>query len=286
MKSDTIWKAARRGDLDAVRRFATRDGVPDVEDDYDVQSLLTVACEAGHIEVVRFLLEHRQVHRVDYAPEAFAAMRFGRYDVLQLLLEWGTDPNAAEHSKHGPSLFQVAFEERNVPVVRLLLLHGDYLGTVGEEYLDAEITENENEVEFNEELPPMIELAARAGDEELTQFLVEVGAPLDGETPEFYVERARQNEWKFPKSLTAEPPQEPLATRNHGRENTEVFASDAYQTFWGCVLMVLLTLLGVGILRFVSHLVLSLGWFELVLWLGVPLCIYVIGKFGRNAPPE
>ncbi len=286
MKSDTIWKAARRGDSDAVRRFATRNGVPDVEDDYDVQSLLTVACEAGHIEVVRFLLEHRQVHRVDYTPEAFAAMRFGRYDVLQLLLEWGTDPNAAEHSKHGPSLFQVAFEERNVPVVRLLLLHGDYLGTVGEEYLDAEITENEVEFEFDEELPPMIELAARAGDEELTQFLVEVGAPLDGETPEFYVERARQNEWKFPKSLTAEPPQEPLSTRNNGRENTKVFASDAYRTFWGCVLMVLLALLVIGIVRWLLLVVAEAGPVETLFWLGVPVLIYLIGKFGRNGPPE
>jgi hypothetical protein len=61
-------------------------------------------------------------------------------------------------------------------------------------------------------------------------------------------------------------------------------ASEAYQNFWGCVIQAFLALLCVGAWRVAANGWTSSRWGDLLLCVGPPFCIYLIGKYGLNPP--
>ena len=86
-----IWWAVQRGDLQTTQEILEKQGWPEEDERAhysDTHSLLATACAAGHIEIVKFLLDWRKYSGGGcYVPEGMAALRNGRMDVLQLLLE-------------------------------------------------------------------------------------------------------------------------------------------------------------------------------------------------------
>jgi hypothetical protein len=281
MTRDTVWQAARRGDLDAVREFIARDGVPDVEDDYDRQSLLTLACEAGHVEVVRFLLGiGRLVIIYGRSPEAFAAARYARLDVLELLHQEGwAGACDTEHSKHGPSLFFEMFDERNVPVVRWFVERDPELLDAlldFEEHLQQHLTEKEQE---HESSPALLELAARAGDVELARFLIEVGARVYGESPDATFERAAKNALSLP-GVLPEQKTGALEVEWLRRPNSKPeLQLTPVQNFWFWVCLLVLTAVVVGVFRAVWMFAHVASWPEIALWSAVALALVLLMRF-------
>ncbi|BCM90745.1 hypothetical protein IAD21_02605 [Abditibacteriota bacterium] len=263
---DTIWKATRRGDLDAVRKFAERDGIPDVKDDYDSQSLLTYACAAGHVDIVRFLWRRGvTVIIVGRAPEAFAAMENGHLDVLRLLCELGLDPFSTRYHKHGDYLIDLAIEQRRVEEVRLLLAHR---GHIYPEYED-EMTAEEADHESDTDLPSPLELAARAGDIEFVAFLLEVGVDLKSQTVNYYLLKAQSNVPKYERRQ-----QDEIEKELRGRLRSQRSSEDV-SLFWGC------TIFGIFALAFcwISYrLALWVGWWEFSLFALFFLPVYLNTK--------
>ena len=179
---DSIWLATERGDVEAVRRFVEADGVPDVEEnDYDgSKSLLTLACRAGQVAVVRYFMEigyrdpispfDPQVPHVFAAtvPHAFAALEENHLDVLRVLCEFDLDVNAPSN-KHGPWLTEQAVYDRNLEAVQLLLEFGGEIW-LGYDQDDAEVLDSISWTYSNS--PPPLEVASLAGDRELVKFLL------------------------------------------------------------------------------------------------------------------
>lgn len=235
---DDIWSATKRGDLEKVREFVVCDGIPCTEDDWNPDSLLSVACAAGHAHIVRFLLEQgaRSTRYIGRAPEAFIAMRRARLDVLRVLCEFGLDPNGTEYSKHGESLIIRALQERRADVVRLLLEHGAEIHTYlyGDEMTEEEIEGNS---------PSEIELAARAGDEEFVDFLLEVGVPLGDHNATYYRKKARQSAAKFEQKQA--PNQGPPSERGGATSN-----ANSGDVALGCLVWTMLGTVLVWLCRF------------------------------------
>ena len=125
------------------------------------------------------------------APEAFAALENGHTDVLRLLCKRGLDPYSTRYSKHGAYLIDAAIEQRNADVVRLLVARGANISSGYEDEMTPEEHEN------YDGSPTPLELAARAGDWEFVSFLLQVGVGLQGQTPNYYLLKARQNAPKF-----------------------------------------------------------------------------------------
>ena len=203
---DDVWLATERGDVEAVRRFVEARGVPNIaKDDYDgANSLLSVACRAGQVEVVRYFMEigyrdpgapfDPQVPHLFAAkvPHAFAALEENHLDVLRVLCEFDLDVNAPSN-KHGESLTEQAVYDRNLEALQLLLQFG---GEISLHYDQDDGKILDSLFWPNGYCPPPLEVASLAGDEELVEFLLRAYPDHSADQRERYLERTRQNEWK------------------------------------------------------------------------------------------
>lgn len=191
MSKDDIWLAANRGSLFAVTRFIDAHGLPAVNKQGD--SLLTIACRAGHANVVAYLVDigadENGLRDPQHAPHAFEAMRNGHLEVIQAICEngWGLQTHAVE-SKYGSNLIDDAAFHRQTEIVGYLLEQGHEID------MDAVL---ERDGRFcpagfydHEEKPLAIEWAMRAGAADWVAFLCEVGADVGEYDCAYYHERA------------------------------------------------------------------------------------------------
>jgi ankyrin repeat protein len=88
---------------------------------------LIMACEQGHLEIARFLLEHRGafVHGVDSSGDNSLALACtnGHLEIVRLVLQHGAHINAAR-ALCGSTPLILASRCGHVTIVRLLLEHG------------------------------------------------------------------------------------------------------------------------------------------------------------------
>ena len=86
---------------------------------------LFVACEGGHVDVMRLLIDHgahvRQL-RNDGATPLFAACYWGHFDAAKLLIDEDADVGQADIDGESPLL--VALVRHHAEVARLLLREG------------------------------------------------------------------------------------------------------------------------------------------------------------------
>ncbi|BCM90744.1 hypothetical protein IAD21_02604 [Abditibacteriota bacterium] len=249
---DTLLKAINRGDLSAVRGFVERGDIParrtyewsnpdthplfQPEDGVGANaSLLTTACKVGHVEVVRYLLEagdYRE-HYAQYAPEAFAAMEYGHLEVFRLLCEYGLDADVQEFSKHGESITALAIDERRIEYLRLLL---PWEPSIFVDYEDEETTDEEFE---SGKLPSTLELAARAGDVELAELLLEAEFPLGEQSTDYYLEKAQQNAPKYQQRLKQQAREEQEEKERRKQQQEEDAKNAESANFWSCIFFIL-----------------------------------------------
>lgn len=91
------WDAVRNMDWATVEMLEvftleTRDDVPDTKG-VVLHRVLSAAAEAGHVEIARYLMEHRGC--VIYLTAVRAALKNNRWSVSELFLEKGWDINEA-----------------------------------------------------------------------------------------------------------------------------------------------------------------------------------------------
>jgi ankyrin repeat protein len=63
----------------------------------DPKTALVVACERGHVEVARLLLDHGGVTKEELEGALCVAAREGRVETLKMLMERGADPSVHEN---------------------------------------------------------------------------------------------------------------------------------------------------------------------------------------------
>ena len=111
-----------------VRRLLKEDAAdPSVPGKSDpIRTPLYFAAKAGHVDLVRLLLEHNadiNQARIDCgATPVYLAAQEGHADVVQVLLEHNADPNRAETSNGTTPVF-VAAQNGHAGVVKVLLGH-------------------------------------------------------------------------------------------------------------------------------------------------------------------
>jgi ankyrin repeat protein len=127
-----IWGAAHDGDLAEVERLVGQDpGLLDATNGTCGATPLMCASYWGHVEVVRWLLDHGAViNEVD--DYGFTALGLAGGDggppVVRLLLERGADPTIA--TREGTTPLVAASSEGQLEVVRCLLGHASAKATI------------------------------------------------------------------------------------------------------------------------------------------------------------
>lgn len=124
-----IEAALRAGDLSTVRDlFSGEPGFPNVSDPLTWTPLLSLAISSSPPTLVRELLDagaSPNYETTDGCPAVYAALssdRADRYELIELLLERGADPDARGINDYTP--LHLAVAQRDERAMRLLLAHG------------------------------------------------------------------------------------------------------------------------------------------------------------------
>ena len=101
----SLLAACKEGNTDVVRTWLIRDRKLSKEAGYDGKTPLFIACENGHAETARVLVDNE--FAVDQATEKgetplYMTCRNGHVDVAELLLESGADINIADGEGRTP----------------------------------------------------------------------------------------------------------------------------------------------------------------------------------------
>jgi hypothetical protein len=115
-----LLKAAKDGEVESVRELLQCEGVnvryhEELWDGAPITALV-VACERGHVEIARLLLEHGGETRQELEGAFWRAARDGHAELVKMLMERGADASARDNNA-------VRWAARNghVNVVKLLL---------------------------------------------------------------------------------------------------------------------------------------------------------------------
>ena len=116
--------ASNAGHLEVVRLLLEYGANPNIQNEYQLTPLID-ASEKGHLEIVRLLLENgadpnRRLHNED--TPLIIASRIGHLEIVRLLLEYGANPNLK--NKYGNTPLMLASQKGLLEMVRLLLEHG------------------------------------------------------------------------------------------------------------------------------------------------------------------
>jgi ankyrin repeat protein len=121
-----IWEAARDGNLGEVQRLLGHDsGLLDVKTVAGWTPLMH-ASQAGHVDVVRWLLDKGAANNEfanDGATPLYVACHKGHSPVVRLLLESEADPFSSALKENGCTPFMVACARGHLEVVRWMLGH-------------------------------------------------------------------------------------------------------------------------------------------------------------------
>jgi len=90
------------------------------KEEYNFYTLLSYACDNGHIDIVQLLLEQKYID-VNYQGPLYCACQNGHIDIVQLLLK----RKDIDVNKWSP--LEKACENGHTDIVRLLLKHPDIL---------------------------------------------------------------------------------------------------------------------------------------------------------------
>ncbi len=189
--TDEIWRAAQFGDLADVMRIIDAQGLPLTKDERG-DSLLAVACRAGHEDVVAYLVDigadENGSRGPQIAPHAFEAMENGHLEVVRAICEngWGLQTHVVE-GKYGMNLIDSSVFRRKTEIVRYLLEQGHEIDVWS--VLEREQRYCPSDLDDAEELLA-IERAMQAGAADLVLFLCEVGVDLGEHDRDYYYERA------------------------------------------------------------------------------------------------
>ena len=103
-----LYVACQIGHLDVVRMLLSTEGIePNRAEEEDGSTPLYIACEKGHLDVVRMLLSTEGIDpdraEENGATPLFIACQMGHLDVVRMLLSVdGIDPNRANANKQTP----------------------------------------------------------------------------------------------------------------------------------------------------------------------------------------
>lgn len=128
-RQDTIWMHARYGRIDALRKMLDADPKLLDRKDGDERTPLHLAARWGRLDIVKLLLargaapDEKAYNR--FTPLHMAIM-FGRREILELLLEQKVDVNAKTAFDRTP--VDLAIEHKQKPLMELLLKHGAHYG--------------------------------------------------------------------------------------------------------------------------------------------------------------
>jgi ankyrin repeat protein len=169
--SDDIHSAAKRGDVQAVRKFLA-EGRDANAIDKDGKPVLWMAVRGGNIEVVKLLLDAGADPSLQdplVGTPLHLAAGTGRSDIVELLLERGANINALSERVADTPIGE-AVRRGRANVVRLLLKRGADPNHI---WLDG---------------GTVLHMAAGKGDAEIVRILVEAGMNVnacdnDGQTP-------------------------------------------------------------------------------------------------------
>ena len=130
----TLYEAATRGDVDAVRRLLDGGAEADAPNEYENTPLMEAASH-GRTEIVRMLLEAGADPRRLNSLALDFAVRLGNADCVRLLLAAGADPDRSDpdededETDDPPPLFE-AVGRNNLPMTRMLIEAGARLDVV------------------------------------------------------------------------------------------------------------------------------------------------------------
>jgi ankyrin repeat protein len=130
----SLRRAAKRGDLETVRRLAGK-GIDVNARSEAEKTALMAAAEKGRLEVARFLTEHGADIN---APDSWGfsalvrALKNGHWDVARLLVEKGADVNSKPTEQHSftQTPFTMAASFGDPGMLQFLLDHGADIETV------------------------------------------------------------------------------------------------------------------------------------------------------------
>ncbi|KAJ7595734.1 ankyrin repeat domain-containing protein [Mycena floridula] len=154
---------------------------------------LYVAAEAGHLEVVKFILEHRVDINAKAGCALTAAVYHGQIEVAEYLLNHGANPNAHDHILH-------CAVRGGLVIVKLLIDKGANLQVQGEDALKIAsiygkldivklLIEKGNGADVNVLVRGHRTAlgAAIEGEEHITvQFLIDSGTDINASTGRFW----------------------------------------------------------------------------------------------------
>jgi len=159
--------AAKQGDLAQVSKLL-ESGLRINDGDYDGRTALYFAAEAGHENVVRFLLEHgasldsRKKYFQDWGPTALLGALYARQtEITELLLAKGARLETRDRIGNTPLL--IAANTGNQAMIELLLArHADVQAR-------------------NDQGWTALMFAAQSGQTELVQKFIDLGVPVDAQ---------------------------------------------------------------------------------------------------------
>ena len=123
VKVNVIIDACENGHIEIVKMLIELDGERQIKDNYIIDNVFVKACEKGHIEIVKMLLDLEENRKIQYntIERAFyLSCKIGQVRVIKLLLEL-KDYHTINVNFDEYCSFLIACENGHIEVVKLLL---------------------------------------------------------------------------------------------------------------------------------------------------------------------
>ena len=175
-RENWIWICARLGKAEYVNTLLNKKN-----NEESLETAISGACENGHLEVVKLLVEKGKVpvnynskHRpgADYEVPINVACRYNNLDIVKYLLERGADPNGG---KDGDALINCFWFPNHLNIAELLLKAGAKIGKSELEYIQSEKKKRSRR---NTKLPEIIKLVEKYKNQ-INESFTDESDPID-----------------------------------------------------------------------------------------------------------